>query len=59
MILLIVSSLGVGLFCLVKDHGQTRRTVRALIVRVVISIVLFTTLFLAFALGVIEPHGLY
>jgi len=47
-----------GLFYLVKDRGQSKRTVRALTVRIVLSILLFVALFIAFALGWISPHSL-
>lgn len=59
MILCILSSLGVGLFYLVKDQGKTKRTVRALTIRITLSFILFIALFLAFALGLIEPHPLF
>jgi len=59
MILLILSSLGIGLFYLVKDQGKTKRTVSALTVRIILSFALFIALFVAFALGLIEPHPLF
>ena len=58
MIFFILASLGAGLYYLVKDQGKTRRTVRALSVRIILSFVLFAALLIAFALGWIEPHGL-
>jgi hypothetical protein len=58
MIILILASLGSGLYYLVKDQGKTKRTVRALSVRIILSLLLFVALFIAFAMGWIAPHGL-
>jgi hypothetical protein len=52
----IVASLGSGLFHLVKDEGQSKRMVNALTVRVVLSVLLFLMLFVAWRAGLIEPH---
>ena len=57
MMLCILVALGSGLFFLVKDDGKTKRTVKALSLRIAISVVLFLLLFLGFALGFIKPHG--
>jgi hypothetical protein len=54
----IVGSLASGLFSLMRDRGGTERTVRALTIRVALSITLFVLLMLAGALGLITPHGL-
>ena len=55
----IVASLGSGLFYLVNDKGDSRRTLRALTWRIGLSIGLFAFLMILIALGVIEPHGVY
>lgn len=55
----IVASLASGLFFLVNDKGDSQRTVRALTVRIGLSVGLFAFLMLLIGLGVIEPHGLY
>lgn len=55
----ILSSLGLGLYYLVHDRGKTKRTVRALTIRIGLSMLLFLALFLAFALGWISPHGIF
>lgn len=55
----IVASLGSGLFYLVHDKGDSRRTLRALTWRIGLSIGLFAFLMILIALGVIEPHGVY
>lgn len=59
MILLILSSLGSGLYYLVRDRGKTDRTVKALSVRIILSFILFIALFVAFAMGWITPHSLF
>ena len=49
----ILASLGSALYFLVKDQGQSDRVVKALTVRVVLSVVLFGLLMLGFYLGLI------
>ena len=53
----IVASMGSALFFLIKDKGQSDRTLRALTVRIVVSIALFALLFVLWGLGLISPHG--
>jgi cytochrome bd-type quinol oxidase subunit 2 len=53
----ILTSLGSGLFFMLKDEGDSRRTLRALTVRITLSILLFILLFVAWAAGLIHPHG--
>jgi predicted histidine transporter YuiF (NhaC family) len=55
----IVASLASGLFYLVNDKGDSRRTLRALTMRIGLSIGLFVFLMILIGLGVIEPHGVY
>jgi succinate dehydrogenase/fumarate reductase cytochrome b subunit len=54
----IVISLGSGLFHLVNDKGESKKMVRALTVRVALSVALFILLLIAWSQGMIEPHGL-
>ncbi|HEY3785492.1 MAG TPA: twin transmembrane helix small protein [Steroidobacteraceae bacterium] len=56
----IVASLGSALFHLSRGGGgdDSRRLARALTVRIVLSLVLFALLMLAWYLGFISPHGL-
>lgn len=55
----IVVSLGAALFHLVHDRkGETKKMVRALTVRIGLSVGLFILLLIAYAAGWIEPHGL-
>lgn len=52
----IVISLGTGLFHLVNDKGESKRMVRALTVRVVLSVALFVLLIIAWSQGLIQPN---
>ena len=55
----IIVSLGSALFHLVSDRkGETRNMVRALTIRISLSVALFILLFVAWAAGWIQPHGL-
>jgi cytochrome b561 len=54
----IVLSLASAMVQLVHDHkGETRRMVRALTVRIGLSILLFIVLRWTWKMGWIEPHG--
>ncbi len=57
-IAVILFSLGSALYYLIKDKGQSERTVKALTVRITFSIVLFLILMLGFYFGLISPQGL-
>lgn len=54
----ILVSLGSALVYLVRDRGQSTRTVKALTFRVGLSIALFLLLMLGHYLGFIEPRRL-
>jgi hypothetical protein len=56
----IVFSLGEGMYFLAKDDGDVDKTrvVKALTVRIVLSLVLFGLLIVGYLTGVIEPHGM-
>ncbi len=54
----IIVSMGSALFFLIKDKGQSTRTLRALTVRIAVSIALFALLFVLWGLGLINPHGI-
>ena len=58
MLLLIVASLASGLVFMIRDGGRGPRAVKALTVRVALSVGLFLILLLAYAAGLIAPHGL-
>ena len=53
----IVISLGSGLFHLVNDKGDSKKMVRALTIRVALSVALFILLLIAWSQGMITPHG--
>ncbi len=56
----IIFSLGRGMYFLTKDDGEADKTrvVRALTVRVTLSLILFALLILGYLFGLIQPHGL-
>ena len=58
-LLIIIGSLFSGLFYLIKDKGASERTVRALTVRISLSVLLFVLLMIGYATGVLQPHGVY
>ncbi|AUB77766.1 MULTISPECIES: twin transmembrane helix small protein [Spiribacter] len=53
----IVASLGSGLFYLIRDRGESRRTLNALTVRITLSIILFVLILVGFLTGAIAPNG--
>lgn len=53
----ILGSLGSALFYLLKDQGDSKRTARALTVRIAVSIAAFLLLLLGYWAGLIEPHS--
>lgn len=56
----IVFSLGQGMYYLAKDDGDVDKTrvVKALTVRIVLSLTLFLLLILGYFAGVIQPTGM-
>jgi len=56
-LLAIVLSLGSALVHLVRDKGESQKMARALTVRVVLSVLLFALLMVAWWLGWIQPHA--
>lgn len=58
LLILIVISLFSALFTLVKDKGQTNRTVNALTIRVLLSLALVVTLVIGTKMGYLKqnPH---
>jgi hypothetical protein len=55
----IVISLGSGLYYLVNDKGESKKMVKALSIRVGLSVLLFILLLIAWSQGLIAPHGLH
>ena len=58
VLIVIVGSLGQALFYLLKDRERSPRTVRALTLRIGLSIGLFVLLLISFSAGLIKPHGI-
>lgn len=58
ILVVVVLSLGSGMFYLVRDDSKSNRTVKALTVRITLSLVLIGLLFLLYALGLIHPHNI-
>ena len=56
-LLAIVASLGLALVRLVRDRGQTTRTVKALTLRIALSLLLFVLLIVGMVTGLVVPHG--
>jgi len=56
LLLVVFFSLGSAMFYLIRDQGQSNRTVKALSWRIGLSLLLFILLLIAFALGWISPH---
>lgn len=54
----IIASLGSALYHLVRHKDHSEQTVKALTLRIGISLALFLLLFVAFATGLIKPHGI-
>ena len=54
----IIGSLASALFFLVKDKQDSKRTVRALTLRVGLSVSLFVLLLVAYYMGLIQPRTL-
>ena len=54
LLLFIIASLFSGLFFLVKDKGETKRTVNALTLRIGLSILAIVIILIAAATGIIE-----
>ncbi len=58
ILILIIASIGSALVFMVRDKGQSKRTVTALTWRVGLSILAFLLLWIAYAAGWIQPHGI-
>lgn len=56
---LIVLSLGSGLYFILFRKGKSEEAVKALTIRIGLSLILFTLLFVAFWMGWLKPHGLF
>lgn len=57
VLILILWNLGAGLYYMLVDKGQSRRTVNALTRRIVLSLALIIGVVIAAKMGWIEFHG--
>jgi len=57
LLLGIIGSLGSALVYLFRDNDDSRRTVRALTIRISLSVAFFVLLLTAYALGYIQPNS--
>ena len=58
ILIIILISLAFSLFFLVRDKGESDRTVKSLTLRIALSIALFILLFIGYTAGLIKPHGI-
>jgi len=56
-LIVIVWNLGAGLYYLLVDRGQTKRTVNALTRRIGVSVTLIVLVIVSIYMGWIKPHG--
>lgn len=57
LLVLVLSALFSGLYFLIRDKGQSDRTVKSLTWRIAISLLLFVILLIGAATGLIQPHA--
>ena len=57
VLILILWNLGAGLYYMLVDKGQSKRTVNSLTKRVALSVGLILIVVLAIKMGWITPHG--
>lgn len=57
LLLFVMASLFTGLVFLVKDKGKTKRTVNALTIRIVLSLVAIVFIIIASATGLIQTNS--
>lgn len=58
ILLMIVASLFSGMVYLLRDRGRSTRAVKALTIRITLSVILFLLLMLGYWTGVLQPHAL-
>jgi hypothetical protein len=58
VLIAIVGSLGSALYHLARGKGDSKRMIRALTIRVGLSVALFVLLMIAWAMGIIHPHDI-
>ena len=58
LLLIILISLGTALFSMMKNQPESNRTVKALTVRITLSIALLILIMVGYSMGLITPHNL-
>jgi len=58
VLVLILLSLATALFSMLKGNQDSMRTVKALTIRIALSIGLLIFIMIGYSLGLISPHGL-
>mgnify|MGYP001820025274 FL=1 len=59
ILVMIVASLALAMVFMIRDRGQSLRPVRALTLRIGLSLLVFALLFVGYFTGAIKPHGIY
>jgi succinate dehydrogenase/fumarate reductase cytochrome b subunit len=54
----IIYNLGAGLYFMMTDKGKTDRTVKALTLRIGLSVLLIILVIVGILTGLIKPHGI-
>jgi hypothetical protein len=58
LLVVILISLGTALFSMMKHEPDSNRTVKALTVRITLSIALLILIMIGYSMGLITPHDL-
>ena len=58
VLVLILASLGTALFSMLKSDHDSEHTVKALTVRIALSVGLLIMMMIGYSLGLIAPHGM-
>ena len=58
LLVIILISLGTALFSMMKNEPDSNRTVKALTVRIALSIALLVLIMIGYSMGLIAPHKL-
>lgn len=58
LLVLVVLSLGAGMFSMVRGRNNSDSTVKFLTLRIVLSILTFVFIAISFYMGWIQPHGI-
>ena len=59
VLLLILASLFSGMYFMLKDRGRSTRNVKALSIRIGLSLLLFALLIVAYLMGIIKPNDIH